>query len=109
MSSTKWKQRKTVVGKIKIRILKFVGIAVLGMGCNDKESVQSKNLISDSQLLAERININEFYQDSSPKKLSEAEIVKTIESESIFYNRKSFSKNKTHFCNVSRLSKKCMG
>ena len=67
MSSTKWKQRKTVVRKIKINIVKFVGIAVLGMGCNDKEFVQSKNLISDSQLLAKRININEFYQDSSPK------------------------------------------
>ena len=67
MWSTKSRQGKSVVGKIKIKILKFVGIAVIGMGCNNKESVQSKNLISDSQLLAERININEFYQDSSPK------------------------------------------
>jgi len=109
MSSTKWKQRKTVVGKIKIKIVKFVGIAVLGMGCNDKESVQSKNLVSDSQLLAERININEFDQDSSPNKLSEAEIVKTIESESIFYNKKSLSKNENAFLQCISVIKKMYG
>ena len=109
MSSTIWKQRKTVVGKIKIKIVKFVGIAVLSMGCNDKESVQSKNLIRDSQLLAERININEFDQDSSPNKLSEAEIVKTIESESIFYNRKSLSKNEKKFLQCISVIKKMYG
>jgi len=109
MSSTKWKQRKTVVGKIKIKIVKFVGIAVLGMGCNDKKSVQSKNLISDSQLLAERININKFDQGSSTNKLSEAEIVKTIESESIFYNRKSLSKNENAFLQCISVIKKMYG
>ena len=97
MSSTKWKQRKTVVGKIKIKILKFVGIAVIGMGCSEKESVQSQNLIGRSQLLAERITINHFDQNISTNKLSEEEFIKTIDSESIFYNRKKLSEHENEF------------
>ncbi|MEC7193034.1 MAG: hypothetical protein VXW13_06040, partial [SAR324 cluster bacterium] len=86
MWSKKSKQRKTVVRKIRIKILKFIGITVLGMGCSDKESVHSQNQISSSQLLAERIKINDFDQNHSANKLSTAEFIKTIESESIFYN-----------------------
>ena len=97
MSSTKWKQRKTVMGKIKIKMLKFVGIAVMGMGCSEKESVQSQNLIGRSLLLAERITINHFDQNISANKLSEEEFIKTIDSESIFYNRKKLSEHETEF------------
>jgi len=97
MSSTKWKQRKTVMGKIKIKILVIVGIAVIGMGCSEKESVESQNLIGRSQLLAERITINHFNQNISANKLSEEEFIKKINSESIFYNRNKLSKHETEF------------
>jgi len=85
------------MGKIKIKILKFLGIAVIGMGCSEKESVQSQNLIGRSQLLAERITINHFDQNISANKLSEEEFIKTIDSESIFYNRKKLSEHETEF------------
>lgn len=109
MSSTKSKQRKTVVRKVKVKILKFIGIAVLGMGCSDKESVQSKDLNSASQLLAERIKINEFDQDNSPNKLSVEEFIKTIKSESIFYNRKKLNENETKFQHCISIVKKMYG
>ena len=109
MSSTKWKQRKTVMGKIKIKMLKFVGIAVMGMGCSEKESVQSQNLIGRSQLLAERITINHFDQNISANKLSEEEFIKTIDSESIFYNRKKLSEHETEFQQCISIVKKMYG
>ena len=109
MSSTKWKQRKTVMGKLKIKILKFVGIAVIGMGCSEKESVQSQNQIGRSQLLAERITINQFDQNISANKLSEEEFIKTIDSESIFYNRKKLSEHETEFQQCISIVKKMYG
>ena len=99
---------KSVVGKIRIEILKFVGIAMLGMGCSDKEFVQSQNLISSSQLLAERITINDFDQNNSVK-LSEEEFIKTIESESIFYNRKKLSEHENEFLQCNSIVKKMYG
>ena len=76
------------------------------MGCSDKESVQSQNLISASQLLAKRITINDFDQDKSENKLSEEEFIKKIESESIFYNGKGLNEHENEFQQCISIVKK---
>ncbi len=105
----KIKTKKCIVGKLRIRILNFIGMAVLSTGCSENESFQSQNIISGSQLYARRITINDFDQNNSANKLSKEEIIRRIESESIFYNEKKLDKLENEFQQCISAIKKMYG
>ena len=103
------KTKENIVRKLRIEILKFVGLAVMCTACSEDGAVQSQNVINGSQLLAEKITMNDFDNNNSVTKLSEEEMIRKIESESIFYNRKNLDKLENEFQQCISVIKKMYG